>query len=102
MGCIRISPASFENGVLERPWKERDQSTCESLGSISGVLSERPSERSRRWPGSVSEGVVVTVFGTFAAAVAGGDEDVVEVGFVSVAGGLGTGDLMTAGFAVDE
>jgi len=32
-GAIRISAASFENGSLDSPWKDRAQSTCE--GSLS-------------------------------------------------------------------
>lgn len=38
MGAIRTSAASLQKGVVERPWKERDQSTGSPLESWEGAL----------------------------------------------------------------
>ena len=46
-GCSNASAASFENDSVERPWKERAQSTCFSSGERVGGGSSRPSVRER-------------------------------------------------------
>lgn len=98
MGAIRISAASLLKGVVERPWKERDQSTGSPLESwagargvgvsgggeaeviVGGGSSERPLFRERMgcWEGVV----VATRTGTAVLAVLVDDVDVEGGGVV--------------------
>lgn len=100
IGAMSASEALSLKGAVERPWKERDQSTwfpAASVGSAVGRVSSRPMERERWFEVAVMSFAVVEEVGS-------------GVGFVGAEGldaytgfaGVGVGDAVDFGIGDAE